>query len=162
MRLVEYLGVMIEERWYDEVPLTFMLRKARGTYIDAIRGALAADGFDDLPRNGAFVLSGLLRTQLSLADLVKDLEVTKQAASLLVDTLVLRGYMERGIDPLDRRRMVVSLTARGRATAEAVGEAAGAVDAELEARLTPEEAAGLRAGLATLMEMRVHGHGHAQ
>jgi DNA-binding MarR family transcriptional regulator len=145
---------MTDELWYHEVPLTFMLRKSRGAYIDAVRGSLDEAEFEDLPRNGAFVLTGLLTTQLSLADLVEDLEVSKQAASLLVDTLVLRGYLERATDPDDRRRMVVSLTARGRATAEAVGDAVRAVDSELESRLTAVELAGLRAGLAALMEIR--------
>jgi DNA-binding MarR family transcriptional regulator len=151
---------MTDEHWYDEAPLTFMLRKARGAYADAVRRAMAGGGFEDLPRNGAFVLTGLLTTQLSLTDLVEDLEVSKQAASLLVDTLVLRGYLERDTDPEDRRRMVVSLTPRGHATAQAVGEAVRAVDAELEGRLGVEELAGLRAGLAALMEMREHVHPH--
>jgi DNA-binding MarR family transcriptional regulator len=149
---------MNDGRWHDDVPLTFLLRKARGAHVDAVREALATEGFEDLPRNGAFVLTGLLATQLSLTDLVEDLEVTKQAASLLVDTLVLRGYLERGSDPEDRRRMVVSLTPQGRAAAEAVGEAVRAVDAELGRRLTAEQLASLRAGLATLMEMRQHTH----
>jgi DNA-binding MarR family transcriptional regulator len=160
MALVQYFHAMTEGNWYDEAPLTYMLRKARGAYADAVRDAMAAGGFEDLPRNGAYVLTGLLTTQLSLADLVEDLEVSKQAASLLIDTLVLRGYLERATDSEDRRRMIVSLTARGHATAEAVGEAITAVNDELERHISAQELAGLRAGLAALMETREHAHEH--
>jgi DNA-binding MarR family transcriptional regulator len=151
---------MTEELWYHDLPIPALLRMARGSYGDAVRLALASAGFDDLPRNGAFVLVGLLETQVSLTGLVDDLSVTKQAASLLVDTLVLRGYIERGTDPADRRKMVVSLTPRGRATAEVVGDAVGAIDAELERRVTADELAGLRAGLAALGEIRTAGRAH--
>ena len=46
------------------------------------------------------------------ADVVASLGMSKQAASQLIDTLVLREYLERRIDPEDRRRMGVRLTAQ--------------------------------------------------
>jgi DNA-binding MarR family transcriptional regulator len=46
--------------------------------------------------------------------------VSRQAASQLIDTLVLRGYLTRQINPADRRRMDIELTDRGRAAADAV------------------------------------------
>jgi DNA-binding MarR family transcriptional regulator len=160
MSLTIILLAMTEDLWYHDLPVPALLRMARGSYGDAVRAALASAGFDDLPRNGAFVLVSLLETQLSLTQIVDDLSVTKQAASLLLDTLVLRGYLERGTDPTDRRRMVVSLTARGRATAEVVDKAVGAIDADLERRVTPAQLAGLRAGLAALGEIRAAGRAH--
>ena len=48
-------------------------------------------------------------------DMIRGLGVTKQAASQLIDTLVLRGYLTRDVNPEDRRRMTVTLTERGRA-----------------------------------------------
>ena len=45
------------------------------------------------------------------AELAASLGLSKQAASQLIDTLVLREYLERRIDPEDRRRMGVRLTA---------------------------------------------------
>ena len=55
-------------------------------------------GYDDLPRNGAFVLGGMANHGAALGDLVKQLGVSKQAISQLIDTLVLRGYLERHPD----------------------------------------------------------------
>ena len=85
----------------------------------------------------AEVIGGLARgaESVPLGELVRDLRVSKQAAGQLVDTLVLRGYLERTVDAEDRRKLTVSLTARGKAAA-AVQRAAGQrIDAELQARV---------------------------
>jgi DNA-binding MarR family transcriptional regulator len=138
----------------DEVPIPALLRAARGAYADAVRSRLEAAGFDDLPRNGPFVLGGMATRGLSASDLIRQLGVSKQAASQLVDTLVLRGYLEREVDPDDRRRMRLEPTERGRAAAAAVVEGIEAVDAELARLLSPAELAGLRTGLVALCELR--------
>jgi DNA-binding MarR family transcriptional regulator len=82
--------------------------------------------------------------------MVDGLGVSKQAASQLIDTLVLRGYLTRQINPQDRRRMTIELTDRGRAAATTVRAAIEAIDAELAEMLSAAELAGLRAGLAAL------------
>ena len=149
----------MDRQWYDDVPLTRLLREARGAYGDAARRALAEAGFDDIPQHGGAVLAALdwrspgsdFTTQ---GEAVAFLRLSKQRASQLIDTLVLRGYLERRTDPEDRRRMGVRLTERGRAAAAAVRAAVEAIDARLERRLTPDELWGLRAGLGALAEIR--------
>ena len=149
---------MTDAPWYDEVPVPRLMREARGAYADAVRRALAEGGCDDVPRNGAFVIASLDRDPDARfspqADTVVALRLSKQAASQLIDTLVLRGYLERRSDPDDRRRMGVRLTERGRAAAAAIQAAVASVDATLEQRITAEELRGLRAGLAALAEIR--------
>jgi DNA-binding MarR family transcriptional regulator len=83
-------------------------------------------------------------------DLVRQLGVSKQAASQLVDVLVLRGYLERQVDPDDRRRLTIALTERGREAAAAVQAGVEEVDGELALRLSSAQLAGLHAGLAAL------------
>lgn len=137
-----------------------LLRAARGSYGNAVRASLLAAGFDDLPRNGPFVLGGMANHGASVADLIEALDVTKQAASQLIDALVLRGYLTREVNPDDRRRLTIELTERGRAAAEAVRAGVEIVDAELAATITPDQLAGLRAGLAALAEIKARHHGH--
>jgi DNA-binding MarR family transcriptional regulator len=144
---------MAEARWYDEVVLPALLRAAWNTYIRAVRSALGEAELDDLPRNGPFVLGGLAQGSGSLTELTQRLGVTKQAASQLVDTLVTRGYLHRGPDPHDRRRMRIELTDRGRFAAAQVRRAVESVDAELAGRLPERELAALRAGLGMLAEV---------
>jgi DNA-binding MarR family transcriptional regulator len=134
----------------DEVVIPALLRAARGSYAHAIGVRLAEAGFEDLPRNGGFVLSGMRYHGGSAVDMIRGLGVTKQAASQLIDTLVLRGYLTRRLNPEDRRRMTIELTERGQGAAAAVRAGVKEIDAELARMLTEAEMAGLRAGLMAL------------
>ena len=137
-----------------EIPIPALLRAARGAYGRAIQRRLQSAGFDDLPRNGPFVLGGLATRGEQLAGLVRQLGVSKQATGQLVDTLVVRGYLDRRPDPDDRRRMLVEPTERGRAAAAEVRTAVEEIDARLAERLGPDELEGLRVGLAALTAIR--------
>lgn len=53
----------------------------------------------------------------SVSALARSLSVGEPAASQLVEQLVRRGYAERSPDPLDRRRVVVTITQAGTALA---------------------------------------------
>lgn len=139
----------------DDVPLPALLRASRGAYGHAVRRRLAEAEFDDLPRNGPYVLGGMANHGVSPGQLVRELGVSKQATGQLIDTLVARGYLDRRPDPDDRRRLLIELTPRGRAAAEEVREAIRSVDAELARRVSAAELAGLRAGLVALSEIRV-------
>lgn len=150
---------MTEQRWYEEVPVPSLMREAREVYREAISQALADAGCDDVPRNGAFVLAGLDQSVPEpkfspQADVVASLGLSKQAASQLIDTLVLREYLERRIDPEDRRRMAVRLTNRGRTAALAIRRATDAIELALARLITAEELRGMRAGLAAFRKIR--------
>lgn len=138
----------------DDANIPALLRAARGSYAHAIAAFLDAAGCDDLPQNGPFVLGGMARRQASAVDMIRGLGVTRQAASQLIDTLVVRGYLTREVNPADRRRLNIELTDRGRAAAAATLAAIARVDAELAATITPGELAGLRAGLLALAKIR--------
>jgi DNA-binding MarR family transcriptional regulator len=85
---------------------------------------------------------------------VRQLGVSKQAASQLIDTLVLRGYLERRVDPEDRRRIIIEATERGRAAGEAIAAGVQAVDAELIQRISASGVSALQDGLVALCEIR--------
>ena len=94
--------------------LATLMRAARNTYLVAVRTPLAQSGFDDLPRDGVYTISAIASGDISPAGLGGRLGVSKQAVSQLLDSLVLRGYVERSIDTADRRRMRLALTDRGK------------------------------------------------
>ena len=131
-----------------------LLRAARGGYGNTIGARLAAAGFEDLPRNGPFVLGGMAHYGGSAVDMIRGLGVTRQAASQLIDTLVVRGYLTREINVDDRRRMSIELTERGRAAAATVRAAIEQVDEELGRMISPGDLAALRRGLVALREIR--------
>ncbi|MGH3156257.1 MAG: MarR family transcriptional regulator, partial [Streptosporangiaceae bacterium] len=103
-----------------ELATPTLMRAARGAYAQSIRASLHEIEVDDLPRNGAFILAGIDSTGGHRKDLPYDLGVTKQAVSLVIDTLVNQGYLTRRPDPGDRRRNSLELTDRGREVMHAV------------------------------------------
>jgi DNA-binding MarR family transcriptional regulator len=144
---------MAEESPLDSMGIAGLLRAARKAYGNAVRDAFADGGFDDIPRNGAYVLARTHDDASPLPNLTRELGISKQAVSQLIDTMVMRGYLKRHEDPADRRRMLITLTGRGQAAARVSWVAASEVDAELADRLTPAGVEALRTGLRALAEM---------
>jgi len=138
----------------DDVVFPALLRAARGSYSHAIRRHLRDAGCDDLPRNAPFLVGGMVNHGGDPRLLLRQLGVTKQAQSQLVDALESRGYVTREPVPGDRRRMTLRATERGRKAAAASAAGVREVDAELARRITPEQLAGLRAGLVALCDIR--------
>lgn len=134
-----------------ETSIPVLLRHARSTYGTAMRHALAEAGCDDVPGNGLYVIGGLALGQSPLSSIISDLGMSKQAAGQLVDTLVLRGYLERTVDAADRRRLNIALTKRGRAAASAQTAARRQIDAELELQVGADHVQHTRATLAALI-----------
>lgn len=137
----------------QDIALPALMRSARRTYGDAIRAALAGIGCDDIPKNGIFVIGAIARSGAPLARIIDHLGVSKQAAGQLVDTLVVRGYLEREVDAQDRRRLTVRLSERGRAAAAASRAAIERVDARLAQQVPREWIDHARATLLVLGEL---------
>jgi len=144
-----------EKPWFEEIAMPALLRHARTTYGSAMRLALEEAGYEDIPKNGMYVIGGLAfgAEGVPLGQLVKELGVSKQAAGQLVDMLVLRGYIDRTVDANDRRKLTVALTERGRAAAAIQGDVIRKIDAELAARVGKEKVVIARQVLAELLGM---------
>ncbi len=141
--------------WYEQIVMPALLRHARTTYGKAMRRALEEAGYDDMPRNGMYIVGGLAlgANTVPMGQLVKELGVSKQAVGQLVDTLVLRGYLERKEDEEDRRKSNIVLTKRGRAAASVQAAAREKIDAELISRTGQENVLRARRTLAALVEI---------
>ena len=135
-----------------DLALPALLRAARRAYGSAIGQAQTEAGYEDVPRNGSFVLAAIARTGSPLSEVIAALGVSKQAAGQLVDTLVGRGYLARSPDVDDRRRLTITLTDRGRDAAAITRSAVQRVDADLLALVGPEYVAHTRATLLALVD----------
>ena len=144
-------------RRLHDIVMPALLRHARTTYGGAMRRALDHAGFDDIPANGLYVIGGLAlgAEDVPLSALIQDLRISKQAAGQLVDTLVMRGYLERQVDADDRRRLIVRLTERGTAAAAVQGKARDAVEAKLAMRVSADDIAAARRVLSALIDIAV-------
>jgi DNA-binding MarR family transcriptional regulator len=143
---------MSEIRSWHDASFPALLRAARRTYGLAIREALTRAGYDDVPRNGIYTIGAIDRTGAPLSQIIQTLGVSKQAGGQLVDTLVLRGYLDRSVDTTDRRRLTVRLTERGSSAAAACRSAIERLDAQLARRVGHEFVAHTRTTLAVLAE----------
>jgi DNA-binding MarR family transcriptional regulator len=137
-----------------ELATPTLMRAARGAYARSIRAELHAIGIDDLPRHGAFVLADIDSTGGPGQDLASGLGVTKQAVSLVIDTLVSRDYLTRSPDPGDRRRITLELTERGHQVVGAVLRGVEAVDGRLRERASGEQIEAMRSVLQILAEIK--------
>lgn len=153
-RTSSYKARMSSARWYDEVSLPALLRHARTTYAAAMREALSAAGYDDIPANGLYIIGGLAlgAEVVPIRQLVKELGISKQGAGQLVDALVTRGYLARTPDKRDRRQLIVTLTERGRSAAAVQTQARVQVDDQLIASVGAEDVARSRCTLAALID----------
>ena len=144
-----------DEPWFEEIAMPALLRHARLTYGKAMRRALDKAGYDDIPKNGLYVIGGLALGDdaVPLSELIKALGVSKQSAGQLVDVLVLRGYLQRAVDEEDRRKLSVTLTERGRAAAVVQAAARKKIDETLLARVGEENVRRMRRALAVLIYM---------
>jgi DNA-binding MarR family transcriptional regulator len=139
--------------WIDDLVTPALLSEARRRYGDEIRRALARAGCDDVPRAGARLLGGIARNGPGVGDMAARLGMTKQATSQLVDTLVLRGYLERRPDPDDRRRVQLHLTSRGEGVAVEIQHAVARVDKAWRRAAGAEGVRAARAALGHLVSL---------
>lgn len=139
----------------ERASLAVLLRHARETYGAVLRAALDAAGYDDLPKNGLYVLGGLTGPAggRPLSQLIDELSMPKQSTGQLVDALVVRGYLRRDVDQADRRKLTIGLTARGRAAGRVLVAARDALDAELAERVGVPDVATTRRVLAVLVAL---------
>lgn len=119
-------------------------------YREAIRARLREAGFDDLPHSSSWLLAALAHQPGSLGQLANRLGTSKQGLSRLTDVVVERGYAIRQHDPLDHRRVLLSLTEKGGSAALTISRALRDVDAEIEPRAGPGGTAEARRTLAAL------------
>lgn len=144
---------MANTRGRDEArsSLPGLLRAARAVFASRIRNALARSGYDDVPGNGLFVIAATARGDATMSAIIERLGVSKQAAGQLIDTMVTRGYLDRTVDPEDRRRLRIALSERGRAVAKIMKTAVDRVEAELTQRVGAQAIAHTRATLLALI-----------
>src|SRR5262249_2226646 len=98
--------------FFEEIAMPVLLRHARNTYGEAMRAALIEAGYDDIPKNGLYVIGGLALHEghIPLVQLIRELGISKEAAERLIDGLVAGGYLQRAKDPDDPSQLTATLT----------------------------------------------------
>lgn len=78
-------------------------------------------------------------TGVNLKDLAARMNITVPAASVLVESMVQRGFLEREINPHDRRAVCIKISATGQQIFDVIRQEMSVQVNKLAALLTPEE-----------------------
>jgi len=109
-------------------------------------------GYDDIdaPHLNVFLHPGPQGTRPS--ELAARLGMSKQALNYLLGELERRGYLERRVDPDDRRSRRIALTERGERAGWVMRGAVSAIERDWETRLGTERLDELRRLLRALAD----------
>src|SRR3954471_14289003 len=97
----------------DLLDLPVLLLSAARALVDGIDAGVRARGFTDLRPAHGFAFARLAGAGATVVQLAEHLDVTKQAASQMVEDLAKKGYVERRPHPDDARARLVVLTDKG-------------------------------------------------
>jgi DNA-binding MarR family transcriptional regulator len=115
--------------------LAILIAASYRVVTDRLQAAMAAAGLDDMRPAFGYVIRALANEELSVSELARVLDVTKQAASQTVDEMERAGFVERRPSSSDRRVKVLALTAKGRRVRETALRTSAEMEAELAAAL---------------------------
>jgi DNA-binding MarR family transcriptional regulator len=113
----------------EQIPTAGLLRLAYNLLSVRIFSAVAAAGYSDLrPSHGNVMEQLTFDDGRRLTELAAFAGITAQSMSELVDDLERMGYVERRLDPTDRRAKRIYLTAKGRDNVQVGATAAWEAD----------------------------------
>ncbi len=137
-----------------DVDVAWFVLGAASQLVEGVSRGMAERGYSDVRPAHGFAFVRIAAGDASTLDVAAHLGVTKQAASQLVEQLVVAGYVVRRNDPADGRRRILALTAKGRRCTAAAEDATADVVAEWRTRVG---GAGLRTLRVTLAELELSG-----
>lgn len=114
---------------------------------------MAQHGFDDLTVARGRIFQRISPEGSRLTDLAEQAQVTKQAASGLVDELERAGYVNRVPDPSDARARLIQIAPRGELAVEAAAAIVAEVEAEWARHLGPRRITQLQSILDDLRDV---------
>ena len=134
----------------DLLDLPVLLLGAARALVDGIDAGVRARGFADLRPAHGFAFALISAGGATVVELAQHLDVTKQAASQMVEDLVSKGYVERRPHPDDARARLIVLTEKGWACTRAADEASEETLRPWADAIGPRRLNALRADLARI------------
>jgi DNA-binding MarR family transcriptional regulator len=138
----------------DGLPMAMLShRMARAAEADFFE-RLAETEYHDLRMRHTAVLEMLAPGPANVTELAGHLGMTPQAMSELLDDMERGGYLQREIDPRDRRARVIRLTSRGQQAVRRCYDLLEAIEAEYAEAVGEKRYREARATFAALLASR--------
>ena len=113
--------------------LAILLAAAYRAVAERLRNAMDGSGLQGMRPLYGFVVRAVAAESPTVSRLAELLDVTKQAASQLVDDMCRAGFLMREGDALDRRRARLVLSPTGKAVFQRARRTSAAMERELRA-----------------------------
>lgn len=137
-----------------------LLKDAKNTYAHFERDFLRQVDCGDLPKNGPYVVGGLV-DGIHLGQLIRELDLLDDAADKLIFNLLDRDYIEHGGGRDQFGFPDYAPTERGQSAIEAIRSSIDSVNRQLGERLSAEEFASFERALVAINTiMREHEAAH--
>ena len=131
--------IVSEESSTERLNLGLLLFIPYRAMENRVFDGLARRGFEDITVARGRIFQRISPEGTRLTDLAEQAQVTKQAASGLVDELERAGYVTRVPDPSDARARLIKMSPRGAAAVEAAAAIVADVEAEWVRHLGPQQ-----------------------
>lgn len=128
-----------------EPKLLYLVKRVELAIRSRLDDLLRPDGLTALQYTALTVLEH--HSDLSTAQLARNSFVTAQSMADMITTLEGRGLIERHRDQIDRRRLVVALTAVGRELLDRYRNQVNTLEEQMIAGLTKQQVSSLRRSL---------------
>lgn len=143
------------EREFDE-----FVRAIRRAHVALDATSVAAQAELGIARSDLATLElVIIGDRLSAGDIADQLQTSTGTATGVVDRLVAGGYVERRTDPRDRRRVLVSMTPKGRRRFREAFQRRWAWLHQMASELSATELAAIVSFLSRMPEMTANGAG---
>jgi DNA-binding MarR family transcriptional regulator len=136
-----------------ELPLGLLMFVGYRATEDRIFAALERAGAHDITRAQGRLLAGMDADGTRVVTLAERARVPKQTAVSMLDRLEEAGYVERTVDPRDRRARLVRFTDKGRRLLPVVRAEEQSIDEEWSRALGPVRERRLREALQVLSDL---------
>jgi DNA-binding MarR family transcriptional regulator len=133
----------------DNPDFAALLAMSLHILTDNTRARLHNAGFTDIKKPYGFIFRAIAKDGASINELAALLEVSKQAASKIVDDMTTAGYVTRDEHETDRRSKIVRLSERGRQAMQAARKANQDLETKLEKRVGKTNLEAMRSVLST-------------
>ena len=136
------------------IPLARVLAMAYRQIIDELHARLASHGYRDVSPTFGYVLLALREAPKTITEIASLLDVSKQAASKLVDSMASGGYVSRTAHGDDARAKAVAITARGSRFLSTVEKIYQEIEGEWTTLTSKKRLEAIRHDLQAIVEAR--------
>jgi DNA-binding MarR family transcriptional regulator len=116
-------------------------------FDDALQDNMSSQGFPRASRATSFILLNVAHGEYRAINIAKNLGISRQAVSAMLNELRDRGMLRMRVDPSDRRSQIVDFSPRFTKMGSACAEVLAQVERELARRIGVKSSEAMRRGL---------------